>query len=214
MMKYGMYDDRIFKLLELGFSIDEIAEVIDKDTMYVKSRAIKVMVQKRLTKKELNKAQVNKIKLAERRRNKIDKMASFKKDIDVTIIEEHIEYTKANFELGNVKDADVKSMGQAILLDTEFITLSNVQVVVTHYNRQNKPEQTISFLNNCMDMLDYDDNRRIVLDRARGVIDDNVKRRNQNREMLRRMQANASAKTNSIPKHNEIVSNQSNGWEH
>ena len=168
------------------------------------------MLQNRLTIKYINEVQANKKELAKRRRNAISNMASFKKDIDVKTIKEHIEYTKANFKLGKLKDLDIKAISKSMLLDTEFITLSNVQVVVTHYTRQNKPEQATNFLSNCIDMLDYDDNRRAVLVRVHTEIDENARKRKQNIEMIKDMEANA--KTNQ--KQDIVAPQPIDGWEH
>lgn len=214
MMKYGIHDERIFNLLSLGFSVGEIATVIDESETFVKHRKIVVMLQRGLILKDINEAQQNKLKTAGLRRDEIDRMASFNRDVDVKTIENHMEYTRAQLHLGKLEYTDAKTLGKAMLLDVDFITWSNVQIVLTGYTRNNKLEQATNFLGNCIDVLDYNDNRRIMLDRARGVIDNNIRRRKQNREMIRRMEANENAKTSGIPKQDTAAPQRISGWEH
>lgn len=207
-----MHDERIFRLLELGFSVGEIASVIGESETFVKYRKIVVMLQRQLIVKDINGARENKRGMAEIRRNKINGMTSFNQDIDTETIENHMEYVKAQLNLGKLEKDDAKAISGAILLDTDFITLSNVQVVVTYYTRNNEHKRATDFLGNCIEVLDDDDNRKVVLDMVRGTIDENVKRRQKNIEMVRMMQAEANS--NEDLKQDVAIHKTPSGWEH
>ena len=101
---------------------------------------------------------------------------SFDEDLDREFVQEYIDYLKAKSQLGNLGNVEIKTLCNMLIFEPSFITLSNVNLIVTHYTRNNKHEKAIESLDKWMEMLDKKD-RVIILQRVKQAIEENMKKR-------------------------------------
>ena len=117
-----------------------------------------MILQKKLTKAEIKTARKFREDEADERRKRIQGPGEEKSKIkDVNT---HIEYCKAQLKLGELYPKDIVLIIQAVQYTPELMTNSNINFVITAFNRNQEPIRAIKFLNICLNILDKDDTER------------------------------------------------------
>lgn len=153
--------------------------------------------KRKITKARIKGAYQSRDKMSEKMREKVTLIVDFNEDIDTECIQEYIEYLKAKMELGNLGNADIRLLSRVLLMDAEFITLSNVSMVITYFTRKREHAKAVEFIDECMDTLEHTDNRQIVLRVAKQTIEENIERRRRIMGMAENMEKNGTEATES-----------------
>ena len=154
---------------------------------------MKEMINKnQITQEEISVAYTNRRINEVRRKNSIIEGFQYKKEVSEDLIEEYIEYTTAKAHLESLEYSETELLGQVLVKDARFVTLSNVNIMLTSYTRNNAHERAIEFIDECVDVIREDSNKTAILLRARQEIIANLERRegenNKNESQLPRSQ--------------------------
>lgn len=154
LLKNKVYDNKIILLSRLGFELQDIQKILQVSKSYLYERRKNFKEAGVFSSKEITSAINNKENEAKKRRIKIRKMAAYDEDLDKTLVQEHIEYAKAKFHLKELQYKDVKAARIAITMDADFVTLSNINFVITNLTRLKKYDMVLEFIEECMDIVD------------------------------------------------------------
>ena len=171
----GVYDERILRLLELGFGLSHISDILELNLNYVRKRRDALKLRKKISQKRIDKLRENRENVANERRANIAEMLDLEKDLSVKVVQDHIEYAKGKFHLCELNEQDVKLIGKVMTTFPEFITMGNVNLIVTYYTREQKHNDALKFIRGCNLAIDNKE-MKAKLDRAREEIEVNIKR--------------------------------------
>ncbi len=96
----GPHDDRIVQLFKLGFNGEQIAKAVGVGMSYISTRKKNLISKGKISADEIKLAIKSKQEKAEDRRKKIAEIIGFTRDCEMQLIQTHIAYAEANFQLG------------------------------------------------------------------------------------------------------------------
>lgn len=162
--EFEPYDKKFIILTELGFNSKEIRRVtgISKTYFFKRKKVLEGMgLMKEGKKAENTIALVRKReKMADTRREAIEKMISFDRDIDSSIVNNHIEYAKAMFGLGQVESKDIELISIAIPMEYDLMSLGNINFVIKYFNERDCLKQGVSFINRCLESANDEQDKK------------------------------------------------------
>ncbi len=168
-------EEKILRLTNLGFKIEEIAELIGAGRTFVfecKKKLIEAGKLSKLTPSESKKLSARKEEMAQERRAFINKMISFEADIDIETVENHMEYVKSTCKLGETNEKDINLLCNIIPMDERFVTSQNVNFILSQKSRKNEFKVAKVFIHNCREAVSEYDTMLNKLDLAEKAIDD------------------------------------------
>lgn len=171
------YDDKILALLRIGFTLKQIADILQLNIKYVSSRKNILIMRKQITQIKINKARKTREEEAENRRRIIDESLEEGKGLNTKIAQTQVEYCKAVAKLEQEEKEDIKLLSIAIQNNPELITLGNINFITTYFTRNNNMQDAIKFINGCMANSRDDKAKTDRLLKAKTAINLNMKRR-------------------------------------
>lgn len=165
------YDKKIMRLTDLGFSTRKIMQITGLSSWYLFSRK-RVLKEMGLIKREDTSELVrDREKMADERRKSMVQMITFDKDLDSSIINNHIEYAKAMFELGQIEMRDIDLISTAIPMEYKLMSLDNINFVIKYFNDKDELRKGVNFINKCLETAndDQDKKRRKLLEMKEGL---------------------------------------------
>lgn len=170
----GPYDERIFKLMELGFGLSHISDILELNLNYVRRRRDALKLKKGISQKKIDKARKNRENMASSRRADISQMLDLEKSLKKSTVQNHIEYAKGKFHLEELEDQDVDLISRSITTFPEFITMGNVNLIVTYLTRNQRGREAVRFINECIFETENKDVKG-RLQKARESVETNIK---------------------------------------
>lgn len=171
----GPHDEEILRLFKLGFNYEQIATVLGLARNSIKARKNEIKKQGRITQEEIDENIEDGEKNASKRRNAISNMIIFVADLDFNIVNEHIYYSKAKMELGELDERDIEILMRVITMSDEFVTLGNVKFVTTCLTRDGRNTMALNFLDECIECIaDNSEEKREKLKNVKKLIERSI----------------------------------------
>ena len=174
-------DVRILKLFELGFPQEKIANAIGASAGYVSNRKQALFLRKEISRTRIKNLRGKLETKAEKRREEITKRFREGQDVKIDTVKDHIEYTKAKFDIGEVEEKDIDLLSEVIKITLELITPGNVNLIITYYTREGDFNQAINFVNKCIAECGNSEQMLAKLTKAAKAIKLSEKKRNAKR---------------------------------
>ena len=171
------HDDRILKLLNLGFEQKQIAKILDTSEYYINSRKKILVMRKQIKDPELKKLKNKREENARKRRQILEESMAAGEKLDIQKAKDHIEYCKAKIELGEEQAEDIKLLGLVIQHTPELITFSNINFIVSYFTKAEKLQDAVKFINICLANCKGDEEKTKKLFEAKKIINLNMKKR-------------------------------------
>lgn len=157
------YEREIETLYRLGFSGRQIMKVTQLSSGYVR----KIRDKCGISAKQSEEWQKAREEMANNRKIGILKMLDTTAEIDSDLIRKHIEYMKAKLQLGDIEAEDVKAIGLVIPMSAQFITNTNVNLILTYYTRNEDKASAIDFMNACIGNPEINTNIKQRIEQAK-----------------------------------------------
>ena len=202
-------EEKILKLCEMGFTAPEIGRILglEKSGIYHK---IKRMKNKGLiTNKEIEKAIANRQDESKERQTHIAKMIGFTRKIDENVIQTHLDYVKATYQLEKLENRDIKLLRKVIPMDAKLVSFDSVNFILRVLTKQNNDTQAIEFIDECMLACEEDKKMCEKLQETRKQIENKII---QLKEKGRRRQEKSKIITH--PQSPKDGLSAGDGWEH
>ena len=167
----GKYDTRIYKLFSLGFDQKQISIITGLGATYIYTRKRRLKAQGKLLDIGPRKLIASREPMADKRRNDITKMVGYEKNIDLETVQDHIEYAKAKFALGEIELEDMQLISRVIPMQRELMELGNINFVIKYFMEGDYLRPAVNFINECLSSIHDDEvrkKRKININKRKG----------------------------------------------
>ncbi|MCI8396491.1 MAG: hypothetical protein HFJ52_02075 [Clostridia bacterium] len=189
------YEDEILTLFNLGFDGQTISNITKLSRGYVRKIKNILIAKGKTTKEQIKDNIKNRNKSTRSRRRNINAMIAFEKNIDISEIQKHIEYTKATIALKELEPKDMDQISMAIPMNHDLMTLRNINFVIQHYNDTECLEFAVDFINRCLESArDSQEEKRLMEMKAK--IERKMERQKESRYSKRNRWVSESIRAN------------------
>ncbi len=179
-------DEKIRKLDHLGFNTDQIGIIIGRGKWYIVKRRGVMEKKGIINRKGIRTNTKNRIPNAAKRLKQIERVISFKADLDDKIVQDQIDYEKAMAQLGETQLENIKLLARVIPMSSELVTPGNVNFVSTYLTRSNKVREALRFMDECIVTVNHEKDSMVrILNKGKEEIERHMKRQEEQAILVR-----------------------------
>lgn len=168
---------RVLALLEIGFDRKQIPTILEVEPRDVEAMEKELHLTKQITKEQAELERQRRERNAIERRKIIKKAIKAGKEQNPSVVQTHLEYSKAKFKLGTLEEADVELLTDIMMQEPQYMTPANINFISTYYTRSDKPQSAIVFLNRCIHVSEGNVDRIEMLQIAKEDVEMQMKQK-------------------------------------
>lgn len=146
----GPHEEKLIELFGFGFNREEIKKVMQLTSQELWRLNKKLKDKGKITEEEIQNAIENRQDESKERQTQIAKMINFTREIDENVIQTHLDYVKATYQLEELENKDIKLLRKVIPMDSKLVSFDNANFILRVLTKQNKDVQAIEFIDECM----------------------------------------------------------------